>query len=199
MPEEFFTPFHRDFQKQADGEKVADAIVERRVHVEITPEEKDFIESSHFFFIATGAGEQIDCSYKGGEPGFVRVTGPSQVTWPDYDGNLMFRTLGNIVQNPNVSMIFVNFKDPSKVASPKQIGKIRLNGKARVVEAGENDGFVGAKHLVVVDLDFVLPNCPRYLPDMSMVQSSKYNPQDDYVPPDPEWKGRDYIKPLLKK
>jgi uncharacterized protein len=199
MKKTFFSKAHRSFQKIADGEKVADVLLEKRVHQIFTTEEKVFIEASHFFFIATATKDQIDCSFKGGEPGFVRVTGPSQVMWPDYDGNLMFRTLGNIRENPNVSMIFVNFNDPSKVNSPKDIGKLRLNGKAKILDPPASNVVPGAKNMVVVDIDFILPNCPRYLPESRFEQLSKYNPKPDHTPPQPEWKCREYIKPLLKK
>ena len=158
MKKKFFSQTHRSLQKVADGERVADVLLEKRVHQIFTPEEKVFIEASHFFFIATATNDQIDCSFKGGEAGFVRVTGPSQITWPDYDGNLMFRTLGNIMENPNVSMIFVNFNDPSKVNSPKKIGKLRLNGKAKIVSPPTSNVDPAAKNTVVVDIDFILPN-----------------------------------------
>jgi uncharacterized protein len=199
MKNNFFSKAHRALQKSAEGESVANALLDKRVHQAFTSEEKTFVEASHFFFIATAAKDQIDCSFKGGEVGFVRVTGPSQITWPDYDGNLMFRTLGNISENPNVSMIFVNFNDPSKVNSSNQIGKLRLNGRAKIVN--EISAYVtpGAKNMVVVEIDFILPNCPRYLPEMRFEQMSLYNPKLDYLPPEPEWKSRDYIKPLLKK
>ena len=57
--------------------------------------------------------------------------------------------------------------------------------------------FEGSKSVVMMEIDFVIPNCPRYLPDMNLVQPSKYIPRKGKTVPTPEWKTRDYIKPLL--
>ena len=195
----FFIDDHRKLQKKFGGTRVANALFEKRVHKEISIHEKEFIEKSQFFFIASGQDQVIDCSIKCGNPGFVRVIAPDRIIWPDYDGNLMFRTLGNIVANPSVSLLFVNFDNPSKVNSPGQMGKLRLNGRAKVQEDLDKNTFEGAKNVVLVEIDFVIPNCPRYLPDMKVVKQSNYIPQKGKEVPTPEWKTRDYIKPLLPK
>ena len=53
-----------------------------------------------------GHAQSVDCSFKGGAPGFVRVIGDNVVAWPDYDGNRMYRSLGNIVRNARVGLLF---------------------------------------------------------------------------------------------
>ncbi|MDB5378304.1 MAG: pyridoxamine 5-phosphate oxidase family protein, partial [Rubritepida sp.] len=60
-----------------------------------------------FFFIATAHGEAVDCSFRGGAPGFVKVTGPSTLEWPEYDGNSMYRTAGNILRSPRTGLLFL--------------------------------------------------------------------------------------------
>lgn len=193
----FFSKTQRDLQDRFEGTKVADALLERRVHTEFSAKERAFVESRIFFFIASAAQGQIDCSYRGGEPGFVKVSGSAQLTWGEYDGNRMFRTLGNIAHDPRVALIFVNFDRPSEISGPGEIGRLRVNGKARIVENPDPTQHCGAKLLVVLNADYIFPNCPRYLPDMRLEKGSKYNPREDYCPPEPEWKSRDYIKPLL--
>ena len=65
-----------------------------------TDDDKAFIESLPYFFLATADAEgRPDCSFKGGAPGFVRVTGPGELAFPDYDGNGMFKSLGNLLAN----------------------------------------------------------------------------------------------------
>jgi uncharacterized protein len=66
-------------------------------------------KAAGFFFIASSYRNQPDCSFKAGDPGFVRITGPSTLEFSDYDGNLMFRTLGNIAMHPNVGLLIISF------------------------------------------------------------------------------------------
>ncbi len=74
---------HRTVQDRYKGRKVADRLEEHRKHTEFTEDDKAFIESVPFFFLATAGGDAVDGSFKGGEPGFVRITGPSELSWPD--------------------------------------------------------------------------------------------------------------------
>ena len=90
-----------------------------------TDDDKAFIEGAVYFFVATADAEgRPDCSFKGGMPGFVRVTGPSELAFPDYDGNGMFKSLGNLAVNPNVGLLFIALHDKPK--------RLRINGSAVV-------------------------------------------------------------------
>src|SRR5262245_61256855 len=81
----------------------ADRLVEVVVHREFTDDERAFIESRPMFFLATADSDgRPDCSYKGGRPGFVRVVDPTTLAFPSYDGNGMFKSLGNVLVNPHV-------------------------------------------------------------------------------------------------
>ena len=65
---------HRELQRQFDTERLADRLEQVTYHTLITPEDRDFIERRDMFFLATADAEgRPNCSYKGGEPGFVRV------------------------------------------------------------------------------------------------------------------------------
>jgi uncharacterized protein len=183
---------HRELQDRYKGRVVADRLEQHRKHLTFTEEDKALIESVPFFFLATTWGEAVDCSMKGGMPGFVRVTAPNQVAWPDYDGNRMYRSLGNIVKNPNVGLLFARFDGKTT--------RLRLTGVAEIDEdPAAIAGLPGAKRLVRVTATYIYYNCPRYVPNMEGFEPSVYAPRPDYTPPQPEWKSRDYIREVLKE
>ena len=127
---------------------------------EFTADDKQYIEGLPYFFLATADAEgRPDCSFKGGAPGFVRITGPSEIAFPDYDGNGMFKSLGNIVANADVGLLFIAMHDKPR--------RLRVNGSARV---SDNDPLlaetVGAQLIVRVTARAIFPNCPRYIPTM---------------------------------
>jgi predicted pyridoxine 5'-phosphate oxidase superfamily flavin-nucleotide-binding protein len=180
----------RYFQDRFDTRRLADRLEQVRHHTTFREDYRKFIERSTFFFLATTDVEGWpDCSYKGGLPGFVRVVDEHTLAFPSYDGNGMFRSLGNIRVNPRVGMLFIDFERPKR---------LRVNGEASVHEDDElMEGFPGAQLMVRVHAERVFPNCPRYIHTMELVEQSKYSPQVDYVPPVPEWKVQPDIKDAL--
>jgi predicted pyridoxine 5'-phosphate oxidase superfamily flavin-nucleotide-binding protein len=181
----------RELQDRYEGRAVADRLEEHRKHSTFTDDDKKFIETAPFFFIATAWKDSVDCSMKGGLPGFVRVTAPNEITWPDYDGNRMYRGLGNIIRNPAVGLLFLKFDAKSTM--------LRFTGRARIDENSEAIADIpGAKRLIRVTADYIYYNYPRYVPKMEFVEQSIYSPRADYTPPEPEWKSRDYIREVLK-
>jgi predicted pyridoxine 5'-phosphate oxidase superfamily flavin-nucleotide-binding protein len=180
----------RELQDRYGGRKVADRIEEHRKHREFTSEDKTFVETVPFFFLATAWQDNVDCSIKSGYPGFVCVSAPRELSWPDYDGNRMYRSLGNIVRNPNVGLLFIHFDATST--------RLRVTGKARIVEdEAEFRHLPGALRLIRVSVDYIYYNCPRSVPKMEFVEPSIYTPRKGYTPPEPEWKSRDYIRDVL--
>ena len=180
----------RALQDKYGGRKVADAIEKHRKHFEFTSDDRDYIESLPFFFLATSWNDNVDCSIKSGHPGFIRTRGAAQVEWPDYDGNRMYRSLGNIVRNPQVGLLLVKF-DGSSV-------RIRLTGRAEIIaDPSQFKDLPGAQRLVRVTADYIYYNCPRSVPKMELVEHSPYLPREGYTPPQPEWKGRDYIRDII--
>ncbi len=92
---------NRRLQDRFDSRRISDRLEERLTHTAFTDDDQVFIEGVSYFFLATAdADGRPDCSFKGGMPGFVRVTGPSELAFPDYDGNGMFKSLGNVLVNP---------------------------------------------------------------------------------------------------
>ena len=168
----------RRLQDRFDSRRLADRLAEKLWRTAFTAEDKAFIEASHMFFLATAdASGQPDCSYKGGLPGFVRVTGPSELSFPSYDGNGMFRSLGNMLVNPRVGLLFLDFEQPRR---------LRVNGRASLVE--DASGFEGAQLVVRIAAEAIFPNCPRYIHRYRLVETSMYAPRPGYEPPEPGWK-----------
>ena len=144
---------------------------ERLSRTAFTDEDRAFIEGRAFFFLATAdAAGQPDCSYKGGVPGFVRVAGPSELEFPSYDGNGMFRSLGNVRVNAKVGLLFLDFENPRR---------LRVNGTAELDTA---------QMMVRVRAERIFPNCPRYIHRMQLLEFSVYAPAPGHVPPVPGWK-----------
>src|SRR5262249_56141640 len=96
----FYHDGMRELQDRFDGRRVADALEKHRLHFEFWEQDRKLIGEARFFFIATSYRDNVDCSMRSGDPGFVRITGPDTLEYPEYDGNNMYRTLGNIHRNP---------------------------------------------------------------------------------------------------
>jgi predicted pyridoxine 5'-phosphate oxidase superfamily flavin-nucleotide-binding protein len=171
----------RRLQDQFSTRKLADRLVETYAHDVFTDEDRTFIESLPFFFLATADVEgRPDCSYKGGLPGFIRVVDPNTLAFPSYDGNGMFKSFGNVLVNPHVGLLFVDFENCKR---------LRVNGLATVdKEDVLLRDFVGAQLIVRVRAEAIFPNCPRYVHRMLMIKQSCYAPRENYTPPVPGWK-----------
>jgi len=177
-------------QDRFDTRRLADRLAERLSRVEFSAEDKAFIEARSMFFLATAdAAGQPDCSYKGGLPGFVRVTGPGELAFPSYDGNGMFRSLGNVRVNPAVGLLFLDFEQPRR---------LRVLGTAVVAEDDPlRAQFEGAQLVVRVRAERIFPNCPRYIHRMQVVELSPYTPRPGHEPPEPAWKQMPAFREVL--
>lgn len=174
---------NRQLQAHFGTEALADRLVEKLTRDHFTDADQQMIHGSSFFFLATADAEgRPDCSYKGGAPGFVRVVSPRLMIYPDYDGNGMFKSLGNINANPHVGLLFIAMGDKP--------ARLRVNGRA---ELSFDDPllaeFPGGQLLVRVIPERVFPNCPRYIHKLEISEPSKYVPQAGSAPLEPAWKG----------
>jgi predicted pyridoxine 5'-phosphate oxidase superfamily flavin-nucleotide-binding protein len=171
----------RRLQERFATRRLADRLDERLSRSAFSAEDRAFIESRSLFFLATAdASGHPDCSFKGGDPGFVRVTGDQELAFPSYDGNGMFRSLGNVLVNPAVALLFIDFEKP---------GRLRVNGYASVADNDELlADFAGAQLIVRVRAGRIFPNCPRYIHRMATTGPSPYVPRAGYTPPQPNWK-----------
>jgi predicted pyridoxine 5'-phosphate oxidase superfamily flavin-nucleotide-binding protein len=110
MPDERYNAGSRELQDRFDTRRLADRLDERTGRDHIRAEDADFIERMDMFFLATADAEGCpQCSYKGGEPGFVRVLDPHTLAFPNYDGNGMYLSWGNALVNPQVGLLFIDF------------------------------------------------------------------------------------------
>jgi predicted pyridoxine 5'-phosphate oxidase superfamily flavin-nucleotide-binding protein len=176
-----FHPGERELQDRFDSTRLADSIGSAAIHNIITERDRQFIEARDMFFLATGDGAgNLDCSYKGGEPGFVRVLDDHTVAFPNYDGNGMFMSTGNILEHAKVGMLFVDWQNQRRM---------RLNGTATIdFEDPLMAKYPEAQLVVRVRAEQIFPNCPRYIHKMELVERSRFVPHEACETPDPEWK-----------
>jgi uncharacterized protein len=181
---------HRLLQDRFDTRRLAERIDERLVDDVIDADDKAFIEGLDMFFLAT-ADEQgyPNCSYKGGEPGFVRALDEHTVAFPNYDGNGMYLSTGNVLVNPNVGMLFISFERGRR---------LRLNGVASIDEQDElMDSYPEAQFIVRVRAREVFPNCPRYIHKYRLVERSRFVPEAGCSTPVPGWKRFEWARDVL--
>jgi predicted pyridoxine 5'-phosphate oxidase superfamily flavin-nucleotide-binding protein len=182
---------NRRLQDRFDTRRLADRIdekfVSRRV---IDDDDRAFIESCDMLFIATADAEgRPNCSYKGGEPGFVRVLDERTIAFPSYDGNGMYLSMGNTLVNGHVGLLFINFEARKRV---------RLNGIASIDEHDELiPEYPEAQFVVRVRAEQVFPNCPRYIHHYRLVERSRFVPKAEGETPVPQWKRQEWSRDAL--
>ncbi len=185
-----FGDSHRRLQREFDTERLADRIEERLFREHIAADDRAFIERMDMFFLATAdSAGRPNCSYKGGDPGFVRVLGPQSLVFPNYDGNGMFISMGNTRENPHVGLLFIDFENRKR---------LRLNGTARIESARSIEPFYPeAQFVVKVQVRQVFPNCPRYIHKMQLVERSNFVPHAAVATPVPAWKRMEWACDVL--
>lgn len=182
---------HREWQDRFDSRRMADRIEEIAVKTEFGPEEKAWIEARDMFFLSTNDHRgRPTVSYKGGEPGFVKILDERTLAFPSYDGNGMYFSVGNAAANPEVGLLFIDFEKPHRV---------RVQGTASV---SADDPMLGAwkeaEVVVRVTLSELWQNCPRYVHRYKKVATSRYVPTEDKDTPLCEWKRIDGMQDVLR-
>lgn len=188
--DDFYRPGHRSLQDRFDSRRLADRLGEVALSSTIQDRDRELMEAAPFLWLATAdADGWPDVSYKGGRPGFVRVLDETRVAFPSYDGNGMYRSLGNIVDNPRVGLLFCDFDKPWRV---------RVKGMARLIDDDEALAmWPGAELAVEVTAETVFPNCSRYLHKISVEEISPNAPAEGHQPPEAEWKSREMFRGYL--
>jgi uncharacterized protein len=187
----FYHDGHRSVQDRFASTALADRLAQVTHRTLLTEADTAFIDGVSFFFLATADAEgRPDCSYKGGVPGFVRAAAPDLIVFPDYDGNGMFRSLGNLQVNPAVALLFIAMD-----GAPK---RLRVNGRASIAfEDPLLADFAGAQALIRVIPEHIFPNCPRYIHDLGAGAESPYAPHSGAAPVEPAWKSFDAFKDVV--
>jgi predicted pyridoxine 5'-phosphate oxidase superfamily flavin-nucleotide-binding protein len=180
----------RRLQDVRETRRLADRLEQTIVRPAFTDEDRAFIERCAMFFVATAdAHGHPDCSYKGGLPGFVRILDNRTLAFPDYDGNGMYRSWGNILINPHIGLLFLDFENRKR---------IRVNGTAQINEQDPlRAEYPGSVFIIRVTADTIFPACPRYIHKMQLLELSVYAPRPNYTPPVPAWKTFDEFRDAL--
>jgi uncharacterized protein len=180
----------RALQDRFDTRRLADRLAERLSRTAFTEEDVAFVASQAMFFLATADADGWP-EYKGGVPGFVRVLDAQTLAFPSYDGNGMFRSLGNVQVNPRVGLLFIDFERPRR---------LRVQGRATLsLDDDELASWPGAQCVVRVHADRIFPNCPRYIHRMQRLEMSPHAPCDNHEPPPAAWKRFEMFRDVLPK
>ena len=191
-PERVPNEYHagsRSVQDRLGSRQLADRM---RHTLTFSDDDRAFIEQCCLFFLATADAEgQPDVSYKGGLPGFVRVTGDDTLAFPDYDGNGQYRSLGNIHVNPRVGIIFPDFQKQQR-RRVKGVASVHFDDPLLAE-------FPGAQAIVRVRATEIFFNCPRYIHKMEIVEHSVFAPGPGHTPPEPEWKQSEQYRDVVRR
>jgi hypothetical protein len=180
----------RELQDQFDTRRLADRLDEVKVHDRFTAADRSFIEQLDMFFLATAdAHGQPTCSYKGGDPGFVRVVDERTLAFPNYDGNGMYLSMGNVLINPAVGLLFIDFERQRRM---------RVDGTAAIDQQDELlPLYPEAQFVVRVTAARIYPNCPRYIHHYQLVERSAFVPHAAATTPVPDWKRSEWACDVL--
>jgi len=181
---------HRALQDAFGTRNMADRIEQLTCRTEFDEASKGFIEAMDMFFLATVDHQgRPTVSYKGGDPGFVKVVDSTTLVFPSYDGNGMFLSMGNVAQHTQVGMLFIAFELPHR---------LRVQGTASI---SRDDPMMAhykeADFIVRVQLSELWQNCPRYIHRYQKVNPSRYVPREACETPLAEWKRIDLIQDVL--
>jgi predicted pyridoxine 5'-phosphate oxidase superfamily flavin-nucleotide-binding protein len=179
----------RQLQDRFDTRGLADRVGEL-THDRIDANDRAFIERMDMFFLATVDQDgHAQCSYKGGEPGFVRVVDDSTIAFPNYDGNGMYLSMGNVLQTAQVGLLFIDFENQHRM---------RVNGEASIdFDDPLKAEWSEAQFVVRVRTREIFPNCPRYIHRMKLVERSRFVPRDACDTPVPAWKAAGWVDDVL--
>jgi uncharacterized protein len=180
----------RELQERYDTRRLADRLAQVTVHDRFTPEDRAFIERLDMFFLATADPDgQPTCSYKGGDPGFVRVVDDRTLAFPNYDGNGMYLSMGNLAIKPAVGLLFIDFERQRRM---------RVDGTATITPDDELLGlYPEAQFIVRVAARRIYPNCPRYIHRYRLEERSAFVPRVDKETPIPGWKRTEWAADVL--
>jgi predicted pyridoxine 5'-phosphate oxidase superfamily flavin-nucleotide-binding protein len=178
-------------QERFDTSKLAQAELQAIVHDELTPYDASFVSGAEMFWLATVDDKgSPTVSYKGGAPGFVHVLDTRTLVFPNYDGNGMYWSMGNVATSASIGMLFMNLERPAR---------LRVQGQAKLTDDPAMVGrFPGAQFAITVAITSLVTNCPRYIPTFKRVASSRYVPDPvSGAQCVPGWKRIDMIQGVL--
>jgi len=187
---DFYLDSHRELQDRFDTRRLADRMDEALLHDAMTESEKAFVQSRMMFFLATvDERGHANCSYRGGDPGFVKVVDDHTIAFPNYDGNGMYLSTGNVLNTGEVGILFIDFERPQRM---------RFNGHASIdLNDPLRAEYPEAQFVVRVRAREIFTNCPRYIHKMKLVERSRFVPKANCETPVPGWKAGDWVADVL--
>lgn len=187
-PSPLYGPGARALQDQFDSRRLADQLVKVTLHEPLSDNDIRLIgEQSTVWLSTVDTQGWPDVSYKGGARGFVRMIGRDQLQIPSYDGNGMFRTLGNIVDTGRVALLFIDTTRP---------WRLRIHATASVsTDPALLAEHVGAQAVLIAHVVRAFPNCGRYIHQDGVI--SPYVPDGITPPPVPSWKTSERFRDVL--
>jgi hypothetical protein len=175
-----------------DTEGRANRFYAEQLRNRLMPAMIEFIGRMEMAFVASADGDgECDASLRAGPPGFIQVLDDRHVAYPEYRGNGVHASLGNILENPHVGLLMVDFE--------RDLIGLHVNGSARIVEDATLreehpslpvDEARGrrAQRWVVVEVAEAYIHCRKHIPRMARVPA-----QRDWGTDDPARKGGDYF------
>tara|TARA_R110002111_G_scaffold256979_2_gene324577 strand:- start:52868 stop:53500 length:633 start_codon:yes stop_codon:yes gene_type:complete len=171
----------RALQERYGTRKRADSFYDRQMIDYLNPRMQEFIREQELLLIATSDSRgECDSSFRAGLPGFVRVLNKKSLAYPEYRGNGVLASLGNISENPHIGLMFLDFFKTT-------IG-LHVNGTARIVE---NEEFLEANEIpqeirddistedgkkperwVLVEVEEAYIHCSKHIPLLSRQDKS---------------------------
>jgi uncharacterized protein len=190
-------------QLELGADKRARAFYDNQMLDHLNPAMREFIGKQTLLFIASAdAHGECDCSFRAGDPGFVKVVNEKHVLWPEYRGNGVTASGGNVKENGHLGMLLMDFEHT--------IG-LHINGKAQLRADGAFDGlpdevtrFIAAENASVggkkpgfwllVEVEEAYVHCRKHIPRLTPAGDSIEWGTDDDVK-----KGGDYFGARAQK
>lgn len=181
---------HRQLHDRFDTRRLADRMEGTLVHDVLTPDEQAYIAERDMFFLATvDARGHVNCGYRGGDPGFVRAVDERTIAFPNYDGNGMYLSMGNVLDASEVGILFIDFENRKRM---------RYNGTATIdFDDPLKAEFPEAQFVVRVKAREIFVNCPRYVHKMKVIERSRFVPKSGVATPVPSWKTSEWAADAL--
>lgn len=187
---QLYEDHHRELHDRFDTRRLADRMEQTLVHDSLTPDEKAYIAARDMFFLASvDTRGHVNCAYRGGEPGFVRAVDDHTIVFPNYDGNGMYLSMGNVLDASEVGLLFIDFENRKRM---------RYNGTASInFDDPLRAEFPEAQFVVRVKAREIFVNCPRYVHKMTVVERSRFVPKSGIETPVPSWKTSEWAADAL--
>jgi predicted pyridoxine 5'-phosphate oxidase superfamily flavin-nucleotide-binding protein len=140
----------------------------------LSPVMKEFIAKQEVLFIATSDKHgDCDCSFRFGKPGFVRALNDNYLVYPEYRGNGVLASQGNMTENPHIGMIFVDFFESTaglhvngkaKIVENEVLNQFRKDLPSEVIEEINTEGRFRPERWIMVEVEEAYIHCSKHIP-----------------------------------